>query len=73
MHFLNHLIEPKQQIADERKIFSNAMLKAMIVPLLIEQLLQMIVGLADTMMVSHAGEAVVAGVGLDTICSVLLS
>ncbi len=38
----------------------------MIVPLVIEQVLQMVVGLADTMMVSYAGEAVVAGVGLDT-------
>ena len=66
MRFLNRIIEPKQRLADNRKIFTNAMLKAMIVPLLIEQLLQMVVGLADTMMVSYAGEAVVAGVGLDT-------
>lgn len=66
MKLFYSLIEPKQQIPDERKLFTNSMLKAMIVPLLIEQLLQMIVGLADTMMVSHAGEAVVAGVGLDT-------
>ena len=66
MKIFYSLIEPKQQIPDERRLFTNSMLKAMIVPLLIEQLLQMIVGLADTMMVSHAGEAVVAGVGLDT-------
>ncbi len=66
MRFLDRVIEPKVHLADSRKIFTNAMLKAMIIPLLIEQLLQMVVGLADTMMVSHAGEAVVAGVGLDT-------
>ena len=66
MRFLNRIIEPKQRLTDDRKIFTNAMLKAMIIPLLVEQLLQMVVGLADTMMVSHAGEAVVAGVGLDT-------
>lgn len=66
MTFFSKLIEPRMQIDDSRKIFTNAMLKAMIIPLLIEQLLQMVVGLADTMMVSHAGEAVVAGVGLDT-------
>ena len=66
MQVLWNLIDPKQQITEERKVFTNAMLKAMIIPLLIEQLLQMVVGLADTMMVSHAGEAVVAGVGLDT-------
>ena len=63
---LERIIEPKEYLPNERKLFSNAMLKAMIIPLLIEQLLQMVVGLADTMMVSHAGEAVVAGVGLDT-------
>ncbi len=66
MSILQTIIEPPQSVPESRKMFSNAMLKGMIVPLLIEQLLQMIVGLADTMMVSHAGEAVVAGVGLDT-------
>ena len=59
-------IEPKRALPNDRQIFSNAALKAMIVPLVIEQVLQMAVGLADTMMVSYAGEAVVAGVGLDT-------
>jgi len=59
-------IEPKRALPKERQLFSNAALKAMILPLVIEQVLQMVVGLADTMMVSHAGEAVVAGVGLDT-------
>ena len=66
MPYRLNLIEPKQQISKDKIIFTNAMLKSMIIPLLIEQLLQMIVGLVDTMMVSHAGEAVVAGVGLDT-------
>ena len=59
-------IEPKQQMDDQKKVFSDSMLKAMIVPLVVEQLLQLVVGLADTMMVSYAGETVVAGVGLDT-------
>ena len=59
-------IEPKKALPEARQAFSNAALKAMIVPLLIEQVLQMVVDLADTMMVSYAGEAVVAGVGLDT-------
>ncbi len=59
-------IEPKRALPPDRQTFSNAALKAMIVPLVIEQVLQMVVGLADTMMVSYAGEAVVAGVGLDT-------
>ena len=66
MTLLNKLIEPKPLLSENRRAFSDAALKAMIIPLLIEQLLQMVVGLADTMMVSYAGEAVVAGVGLDT-------
>lgn len=66
MNILEKVITPHPVISKERQLFTGAALKAMIVPLLIEQLLQMIVGLADTMMVSYAGEAVVAGVGLDT-------
>ena len=66
MSVMKRLIEPKSVLPQERQIFSNRMLKAMIIPLLIEQLLQVVVGLADTMMVSYAGEDVVAGVGLDT-------
>ena len=66
MNAFQRLIEPRYQIGEHQKIFTDSMLKAMIVPLVVEQLLQMVVGLADTMMVSYAGEAVVAGVGLDT-------
>ena len=51
MSIIQVLIEPRQQIDEERKRFSDAALKAMIVPLVAEQLLQMVVGLADTMMV----------------------
>lgn len=39
-------------------------LRAMIVPLFLEQLLVMLVGLADTLIVSYAGEAAVSGVSL---------
>ena len=66
MNIMQKLIEPRQPLSRQRQAFTDAMLKAMIVPLVVEQLLQMVVGLADTMMVSYAGEAVVAGVGLDT-------
>ncbi|MBO6047244.1 MAG: MATE family efflux transporter [Erysipelotrichaceae bacterium] len=66
MNLFQRMIEPKQQITHTQKLFTDSMLKAMIIPLVIEQLLQMVVGLVDTMMVSYAGEAVVAGVGLDT-------
>ena len=52
MSLIGRLTEPKRPLADRQKVFTDAMLKAMIIPLVTEQLLQMIVGLADTMMVS---------------------
>lgn len=48
----------------ERELFSDRQLKQMIVPLLMEQLLMMLVGLADTFVVSYVGEAAVSGVSL---------
>lgn len=41
----------------ENELFSNIELKRMIVPLFLEQLLVMLVGLADTLVISYAGEA----------------
>lgn len=48
----------------KKQLFSNENLKAMIVPLFLEQLLVMLVGMADTLIVSYAGEAAVSGVSL---------
>ena len=45
-------------------LFSNKSLRTMIIPLYLEQLLVMLVGLADTLIVSYAGEAAVSGVSL---------
>lgn len=61
---IGRLIEPKKAIPEERKIFSNMDLKKLIVPLFLEQLLAVLVGVADTFMVSYAGEAAVSGVSL---------
>ena len=58
------IVEPKEQVEEGRKLFSNGDLKALIVPLFFEQLLAMLVGIADTLMVSYAGEAAVSGVSL---------
>lgn len=44
--------------------FSNAQLKGMIIPLFWEQLLVLLVGIADTLVVSYTGEAAVSGVSL---------
>lgn len=46
------------------ELFSNKELKTMIIPLFLEQLLVMLVGMADTLVVSYAGEAAVSGVSL---------
>ena len=48
----------------ETEIFSSRDLKNMILPLFLEQLLVMLVGMADTLVVSYAGEAAVSGVSL---------
>ncbi|WP_455620080.1 MATE family efflux transporter [Eisenbergiella sp.] len=46
------------------RLFSEKSLKTMIIPLVIEQALVMLVGMADTVMVSYAGEAAISGVSL---------
>ena len=45
-------------------MFSNKALKKLILPLIIEQILIMAVGVADTVIVSYAGEVAISGVGL---------
>lgn len=45
-------------------LFSNKSLREMIIPLFLEQLLVMFVGIADTLVVSYVGEAAVSGVSL---------
>lgn len=52
----------KPSIREE--IFTNRQLKDMIVPLFLEQLLVMLVGIADTLVISYAGESAVSGVSL---------
>ena len=45
-------------------IYSNADLKKLILPLVMEQLLAILVGMLDTVMISGVGEAAVSGVSL---------
>ena len=61
---LRKIIEPKQQIPESRKLFDNRALAALIIPIVIEQFLNLLVGVADTFMVSSAGESAVSGVAL---------
>ncbi len=50
--------------AEKQKLFSQKDLNRLIVPLIFEQTLAITVGMADTMMISSAGEAAVSGVSL---------
>ena len=47
-----------------KRMFSGAQLRRLIAPLVVEQLLVMLVGMLDTVMVSTAGEAVISGVSI---------
>ena len=47
-----------------KPIFTNHQLITLLWPLIIEQALEVLVGMADTMMVSSAGEAAISGVSL---------
>lgn len=48
----------------KERMFSRRQLYRLILPLLVEQLLAMLVGMADTIMVSYAGEAAISGVSI---------
>jgi len=61
---IRQIIEPEFQIEESRKKFSNEDLKRIILPVIIEQFLLQLVGIADTLMVSYAGDAAVSGVAL---------
>lgn len=58
------LLIGKRKPVPEGYLFSNEALMALMVPLVIEQFLAAAVGMADTMMVSRAGEAAISGVSL---------
>lgn len=53
-------------------LYSNQDLKKLIVPLIMEQFLSLLVGLADTIMISAVGEAAVSGVSLVDTVNILI-
>ena len=53
-------------------LFSKKDLRKLVVPLLIEQLLAILVGMIDTIMISSVGEAAVSGVSLVDTLNILL-
>ena len=63
----------KIKIPESELLFSDQQLKKLIFPLVIEQLLTVMVGMADSLMVASAGEAAVSGVSLvDTVMVLLI-
>lgn len=54
----------KIKIAKDKLLFDNRALAALILPLIVEQLLAVLVGMADSIMVASVGEAAVSGVSL---------
>lgn len=57
---------------EQKPLFTGGMLRRLIIPLVIEQFLLMTVGMADTVMVTTAGEAAVSGVSLVDNVNILL-
>lgn len=53
-------------------MYTNKDLRRLVVPLMLEQLLNVMVGIVDTLMVSVAGEAAVSGVALTTNINLLI-
>ena len=58
----------------KKRLFSNQQLILLIIPLVIEQMLNSLVGMVDGMMISSAGEAAISGVSLvDMINGIMLT
>jgi len=55
---------PEHKPGGEGALFSNRDILQLIVPLFLEQFLVMLVGMADTFMISYAGDTAVSGVSL---------
>lgn len=62
----------KEKVDRSGYLFSNRDLTALLIPLVIEQLLSVLVGMADSIMVANVGEAAVSGVSLVDNIMVLL-
>ena len=58
------LFKRKESIPSGELIFDRRTIAKIIVPMFIQQVLAITVGMVDSMMVSHAGEAAVSGVSL---------
>lgn len=65
------MIEMKSEI-DNQHLFSNSDLKKLLIPLIVEQLLNSMMGMVDTVMVSNVGGAAISAVSLVDSINVLV-
>ncbi len=72
-HSFEAIISVKILKEDDKVLFNRRDLMRILVPLFIEQLLAVTIGMFDSMMVSSAGEAAVSGVSLVDTLNILLS
>ena len=69
---LLHGNEKSRLTGGREPLFSQKELLVLAIPLLVEQLLEVTVGMADTMMVSRCGEAAISGVSLVDMINTLI-
>ena len=62
----------KRENMEEKHLFTNKMLRALLVPIIMEQLLNALMGTVDTMMVSNVGSAAISAVSLVDSINVLI-
>ena len=54
----------KKEISSSAPLFTGAQLRRLIIPLILEQLFAVTIGMADTVMVAGCGEAAVSGISV---------
>ena len=66
------MVFSRKKIDTKDFLFSNKALMILIVPLIVEQFLAILVGMADSIMIASVGEAAVSGVSLVDSVMILL-
>jgi putative MATE family efflux protein len=71
---LKSKVESETKSVTAVRLFTNGDLFKLFIPIIVEQFLEYLVGLADSVMVTHVGEAAVSGVSLvDFVMALLIS
>ena len=62
----------EEEYMEQQHLFTNKMLRVLLVPIILEQLLNALMGTVDTMMVSNVGSAAISAVSLVDSINVLI-